>query len=634
MYLTFICRDNEDVIAEMIESCLPIVDGIIVCDTGSKDKTLDVIKKTLKTHNEVNELAATGSKVTDYHIWYYKQLYIYEDKWVNFGHNRTLMMEHCRKHPEADYLLVMDSDEILVIKPDFKTSNIKNDCIMINTPGDAYTYPRDRIFSNKIHWAWQGAAHEFPHSKEMKSKNTEENLYLKLRPKPAGYDKHIRRNLKLLLEDLKKEPNDARTNFYVGLSYRDLGQPEEARKYLLIRSVMEKTWDEERWYAKYILAIMSEISKEYDRAKLEYLNAYEFRPTRAEPLFKLAKMLYEKKERNQAIMYMRMARNIERPKHDSVFVESSIYSWGCMFELSHMLYYDTTTMEEGYAYAFEVLEERNGAPQNIIDRTYENLRLYDNNYVAMGKPKRFVIELPPGYDGLGDHLLYSHLPALIDKIMPGVPIYVSDFNTYKTGKTKEMVWENNRLVSGFCKARGTYKNMEALVNIMSQRNMVMGMSMMDQIAVFYGLNPQLSHDGKDECLPDIHIKEESLAIKDSWKKKISNKIIFDGNWKHFAGVSQEQVEKYFEDEGIKIDYQIERFDDTNYIELPGVDKIKLNGIYDYLKLFRYSGAIYTLMTGTAILAVASGETFLNVFIGPQNLKNYQFENINNYIMLS
>lgn len=627
IYLTFICRDNKDTIAEMIESCLSIIDGIIVCDTGSVDDTLDIIKRTHQSY--ICEIP----------------LHIFHDEWVNFGHNRTLMMEHARSIEDADYLLVMDTDEILIIESDFSKEDINADCVMINTPDEHYTYPRDRIFSNKILWKWIGAAHEYPVSEKMQSKSLAKNLNLKLRPKPAGYVKHIERNLKLLKEDFEKNPNDARTLFYIGLSYRDLRNFEKAKEYLMKRYNMENTWDEERWYSLYVTAKINEAERNIETSETLYLKAYEFRPTRAEPLFHISRMLYQNGQRNKAIMYMDMAFQKKLPQGDSVFVEERIYHWECKFELSHMYYYDDNTRDLGYKYCLELIEEKEklNIPQNILDKIYDNTRLYDNYYISVGKPKRFIIELPKGYDGLGDHFYYSHLPGIIKTLYPKTPVFISKFNTYKTPGTKEIVWENNPFLdkkNTEVDALGTYRDMNALNLVMRNNNQILGMSMMDQIAIFYGLNPSMGHNAYQECIPHCpNIELEKLEKKTAEVKRINDlktflkdKVVFDGNFKHYAGVTIKQINEYFNVNNIKVDYQIAPFNGTNYLKLDNVELVTFESVFDYYYCMDFMSKFYSLMTGTCSIAVGKGIR-ISVFVGQHNLKNYMFRKILHYIDL-
>ena len=84
--LCMIVRDE----AAVIERCLRSVRGLIqtwvICDTGSTDQTSELDRKSAR--------GIPGE--------------LHQCHWVNFGHNRTELME--RAYGKADYLLLIDAD--------------------------------------------------------------------------------------------------------------------------------------------------------------------------------------------------------------------------------------------------------------------------------------------------------------------------------------------------------------------------------------------------------------------------------------------------------------------------------------------------------------------------------------------
>ena len=141
--LTFICRDNKDVIERMLKSCLPIIDSVVAVDTGSKDHTVLIITKFCKKNN--------------------LPYIIKRNIWKNFGHNRTLMMKYAEDYAgknNMDYIFVMDSDETLDIDNTFNKESLFADTVLINTTSGGIQYYRNRIFKTGLNWKWIGYAHE------------------------------------------------------------------------------------------------------------------------------------------------------------------------------------------------------------------------------------------------------------------------------------------------------------------------------------------------------------------------------------------------------------------------------------------------------------------------------------------
>lgn len=92
----------------------------------------------------------------------------------------------------------------------------------------------------------------------------------------------------LLLAELEPNPEDTRSVFYLAQSYFDLGDFENARKWYQ-RRVDMGGWAEEVYQSMYRLAeSMWSMRAPWPDVQDAYLRAWEFRPTRAEPLYTIA----------------------------------------------------------------------------------------------------------------------------------------------------------------------------------------------------------------------------------------------------------------------------------------------------------------------------------------------------------
>jgi glycosyltransferase involved in cell wall biosynthesis len=72
-----IVKDEENVIERALRSVLRTVDTWCIVDTGSTDKTKEIIQKV------ADELGKVG--------------HLYDRKWVNFGHNRSEALTLAKK---------------------------------------------------------------------------------------------------------------------------------------------------------------------------------------------------------------------------------------------------------------------------------------------------------------------------------------------------------------------------------------------------------------------------------------------------------------------------------------------------------------------------------------------------------
>src|ERR1700761_8914059 len=86
-----IVRDEAPVIGRCLASVRGLVDHWVVVDTGSTDGTQDLVRAAMA--------GVPG--------------FLVEREWVDFGHNRTEAVQLARPH--ADYSLVIDADEELIV---------------------------------------------------------------------------------------------------------------------------------------------------------------------------------------------------------------------------------------------------------------------------------------------------------------------------------------------------------------------------------------------------------------------------------------------------------------------------------------------------------------------------------------
>jgi hypothetical protein len=148
------------------------------------------------------------------------------------------------------------------------------------------------------------------------------------------YARHARWLEKWLID----HPDDARSQFYLGQSYRDAMQPDKAIAAYERRMEMGG-WEEERAFsAVQIARILRDTGKDPTAA---FLRGYEMRPTRAEPLCELAAWLRDGQRRRFALaaLVARQASSLPQPTGDFLFVEPAVYRYKALEELAISLYW-------------------------------------------------------------------------------------------------------------------------------------------------------------------------------------------------------------------------------------------------------------------------------------------------------
>src|SRR5262249_44136568 len=152
------------------------------------------------------------------------------------------------------------------------------------------------------------------------------------------HEKYLR-DARLLEQKLEQKPNDARSQFYLGQSYRDAGLLQEALAAYKKRAGMDHGWDEERFMAQ---LEAGRVAMRLDQPEAggvgELLAAYDLRPTRAEPLYELAHYYRGKKGYAMATLFAKAGLHTPRPD-DRLFVVDSVYSWRLFDELAVASYW-------------------------------------------------------------------------------------------------------------------------------------------------------------------------------------------------------------------------------------------------------------------------------------------------------
>src|SRR6266576_400315 len=92
--LCMIVKNEAHVIKRCFDSVLPLLDYILIVDTGSTDGTQEIIR------NYLREKKIQGKVI--------------EEPWRDFAYNRTFALEQLKKRKEIDYSLMIDADNIFL----------------------------------------------------------------------------------------------------------------------------------------------------------------------------------------------------------------------------------------------------------------------------------------------------------------------------------------------------------------------------------------------------------------------------------------------------------------------------------------------------------------------------------------
>ncbi len=314
--LNMIVKNEASVIERCLASVKPWIDHWVIVDTGSTDGTQSLIRDFMR--------GVPGE--------------LHERPWRNFAHNRNEALELAR--PCAEHLLFIDADEVLAMSPGFAWPALDGEAYRFACEYAELRYHRNALIATRLPWRWVGVLHEYldcalPHSWGFLSgpaivvshdgaRARDPNTYL--------------RDIEVLERALQAEPGNSRYVFYLAQSLRDAGQAAPARARYLQRASMGG-WEEERWCAQFRAAQLGErVGLPPEQVREAYLAAYQARPSRAEPLYELARYHRERSEFALAHLFAQQAAAMALPG-DVLFVDATVYAWRALDELVVAAYY-------------------------------------------------------------------------------------------------------------------------------------------------------------------------------------------------------------------------------------------------------------------------------------------------------
>lgn len=303
--LAMIVRDEEQWLGPCLDSALELgIDYWIICDTGSVDRTREVVQDVLS--------GVPGE--------------LHDIPFESIGQARSELLRLA--YGKADYLLMLDAD--MTIKGELPT--LTADCYHATVEG-SWEYALPVLVSGSRRWSYRGVAHSYLACEEGDGSYSEASSGLRIEDRrPGGWRPgKLEEDARLLERELEKNPLDARSSFYLAQTYENLGRSSDALREYGRRALLGG-YDQERFVAKLRRArILCE--REPQAAIGACIEAWQERPTRAEPLYVAARQCRVNGWNEAALMFARQAASIPKPA-DRLFVEEATYAWGIPMELA------------------------------------------------------------------------------------------------------------------------------------------------------------------------------------------------------------------------------------------------------------------------------------------------------------
>ncbi len=326
--LCMIVKNEEDTIGNCLESVKDIFDEIIIVDTGSIDRTKEILNK--------------------YNVT------IYDFEWIDdFSAARNFSFSKAT----TDYIMWLDADDILKEEDYNKLVEIKKMldgnikqfaakyAVSFDSNGNStLEYNRERIFLRKEKYKWIGRIHEVI---PMDSNIVYTDLCVthnKIHPTETG------RNLKIFQKMIDQKENlDARQEFYYGRELYFNGFYNEAIVIFKKCICNNELWLENKIQSHIDLSdCYKEICKIEDSLCILY-SSFNLGLPRAEVCCKIGERLILLDKYNDAIYWYKRAFNSDININSGAFIDKDAYDYLPAIQLCY-LYYKIGQMTESKKY--------------------------------------------------------------------------------------------------------------------------------------------------------------------------------------------------------------------------------------------------------------------------------------------
>ncbi len=283
--LCMIVRDEEEVLERCLKSAKEFADEIVIVDTGSNDKSM--------------EIAGTYTKN------------VYEFAWRD---DFSLARNYAFSKATGDYLFWLDADDVIPetsrnLIPALREMLEKEQPDVVMCPYDvgfdgdgkpATTFFRERILKRSGNFVWQGRVHECiaPHGKIARCDFRIAHLGSK---KERG-----RRNLHIYQKWAGEEPLSPRDKFYYGreLFYHGL--------YTESIAVLDEMLSGEGWYVNKIeacrtMGLCYEARGEQEKSLTAFFRSFLYGEPRASICCEIGKLFRRKKRYGEAVFWFESA---------------------------------------------------------------------------------------------------------------------------------------------------------------------------------------------------------------------------------------------------------------------------------------------------------------------------------------
>jgi len=501
-----IVKNESKIIKRLLETVVPLVDTYCICDTGSTDNTVEIIRTFF------DKVGITGK--------------IVEEPFRNFEYNRNYALKQCYGMDNADYILFLDADMVLHINKDTSINDFKKsmdkDAYYLLQGNSKFHYQNLRIVKNTGNFSYWGVTHEYI--------QTPSDTTIYRIPKSiifindigdggAKTDKFIR-DIRLLKEGLVKNPDNDRYTFYLANSYKDSNQYEDAIATYKKR-IQLNGWIQEVWYSYYCIGLCYKELKDMKNAIFYWLEGYNCLPERIENLYEI--IHYYRNNENYVLVdvFYNMAMKSRDSIHEEnqLFLKKDIYDYKIDYEFSITGFYSNQQNIDMIKVFMRVLNYP--LENNIRNNVLSNYKFYAkslSDFKQLETDNVKMIRNGPCLNQYPD--LFSSTPSIC------------------YSENNDKIYINTRLVNYFIDNKGSYlfKDINGILtnnnsNQIITKNIVTTFDITNEEWIKekeFELDYNTKHDCIYEGLEDIRLLSNSMGVCFNANRGISyGKIVIE-----------------------------------------------------------------------------------------------------------
>ncbi|MHB1651443.1 MAG: glycosyltransferase family 2 protein [Desulfitobacteriaceae bacterium] len=303
--LCMIVKDEENVIARCLDTVQDIVDEIIIIDTGSNDRTKEIV-----------------SRYTDH---------IYDFSWID---DFAAARNYAFSQATMDYILWLDADDIVLeedrqrllelkkaLDPSIDAVNMHYVLAFDQYGQAAFSLRRNRLVKKCRHFKWLGAVHEYL---EVQGVVLETDIAVTHK----GDNNATDRNLRIYENRLAKgEEFGPRDLYYYANELREHQQFSKAVEFYQKFLALGAGWVEDEISACSRLADCYSVLGDPKEERMSLLKSFNYDSPRAEFCCRLGYQDLQASKYEQAVFWYKLATELENPTESWGPINHAYWTW-------------------------------------------------------------------------------------------------------------------------------------------------------------------------------------------------------------------------------------------------------------------------------------------------------------------